>query len=488
MADAVVPYAPPSPSPVGRPRHAGPAMTHDATAALPERYSAVRQATLALVEGLSDADLTAQSAEFASPGKWHLAHTSWFFEQFLLTPSLAGYRPFDARFGFLFNSYYNAVGPRHERPRRGLLTRPALPDVLAYRAHVDRHMATLMAGPLPAGAAALVELGLQHEQQHQELILTDLLHLFAQNPLRPAVRPMAPSPGGATASAVATSAAAAASATANATATATAGPPVTAADPPWIAFDATEATIGEAGPAFHFDHEGPRHDVRLRPFLLAARPVTNRDWLAFIAAGGYRDPSHWLSDGWDAVQANGWQAPGYWQAAPDADGISAGRPAGADAPPTHVMTLAGLQPLVPDAPVCHVSFFEADAYARWAGARLPTEFEWEHAAREVPVAGPFVESGHWRPAPDPMPGAPGVRQMFGDVWQWTASPFVAYPGFRPAAGAVGEYNGKFMNGQYVLRGGSCASPRSHLRAGYRNFFQPGMRWQFTGLRLAKDAR
>jgi len=410
-----------------------------------DAYRQVRAATLRLVDGLDDADLTPQSAEFASPGKWHLAHTTWFFEQFVLGGVGTGYRRFDERFGFLFNSYYNAVGARHERPRRGLLTRPALAQVRAYREHVDQAMADLLGTRLPAAAGDLVELGLHHEQQHQELILTDLLHLFAQNPLRPAVRP-APAPEGST----------------------------VAAPSGWVAFDGGVVETGHAGPAFAFDNESPRHAVALRPFRLATRPVTNREWLAFVEAGGYADAQLWLSDGWDTVQAQRWQAPLYWEFADD------GR--------TRLqMTLAGLQPLALDAPVTHVSFFEADAYARWAGKRLPTEFEWERAARELPVEGNFVDSGAWAPRADAQPAATGLRQMFGDVWEWTASPYVAYPGFRPAPGAVGEYNGKFMNGQYVLRGGSCASPRSHLRASYRNFFQPGQRWQFSGLRLAEDA-
>jgi ergothioneine biosynthesis protein EgtB len=409
-----------------------------------DTYARVRAATLALVAGLDDADLTPQSAEFASPGKWHLAHTTWFFEQFVLAPGLRGYRRFDDRFGFLFNSYYNAVGPRHERPRRGLLTRPSLADVLAWRTHVDQAMHDLLGGRPAAEVGALVELGLHHEQQHQELLLTDLLHLFAQNPLRPAVRAL---PGDAAVPA---------------------GP---AAALEWLEFGGGNVEVGHGGGGFAFDNESPRHVVCLRPFRLASRPVSNREWCAFIDAGGYADPSLWLSDGWDAVQAQRWQAPLHWE--PCEDGA-----------PRRVMTLGGPMPLVPDAPVAHVSFFEADAYARWAGKRLPTEFEWEFAARGVPVEGNFVESGTWRPAPA---AGPGLRQMFGDVWEWTASPYVGYPGFRPAPGAVGEYNGKFMNGQYVLRGGSCASPRSHLRATYRNFFQPMQRWQFSGLRLAEDA-
>ena len=406
-----------------------------------DAYRQLREATLRLVDGLGDADLTPQSAEFASPGKWHLAHTTWFFEQFVLGAFGKGYRRFDERFGFLFNSYYNAVGARHERPRRGLLTRPTLADVLAYRAHVDHAMADFLGSRVPDEAGTLIELGLHHEQQHQELILTDLLHLFAQNPLRPAVR-------------------------------AAAAKPLAAPSPlGWVAFDGGNVETGHPGAAFAFDNEMPRHVVTLRPFRLATRPVTNREWLAFVEAGGYADPQLWLSDGWDTVQAQRWQAPLYWETADDGTRLQ--------------MTLAGLQPLALEAPVSHVSFFEADAYARWAGKRLPTEFEWERAARDVAIEGNFVETGAWRPRA--AAASSGLQQMFGDVWEWTASPYVAYPGFRIAPGAVGEYNGKFMNGQYVLRGGSCASPRSHLRASYRNFFQPGQRWQFSGLRLAEDA-
>jgi ergothioneine biosynthesis protein EgtB len=408
----------------------------------PAAYADVREATLRLVDGLGDADMTPQSAEFASPAKWHLAHTTWFFEQFVLAPHGTGYRRFDERFGYLFNSYYNAVGPRHARPQRGLLTRPTLAEVLTWRAHVDHAMRDFLGTRVPDAAGALVELGLHHEQQHQELILTDLLHLFAHNPLRPAARELP------------------------------ALPQAAPAPLDWAGLAGGNVEVGHPDASFAFDNESPRHVVALRPFRLATRCVTNGEWQAFMDAGGYADPSLWLSDGWDAVQAQQWRAPLYWEpaAAPGA---------------WNAMTLGGLLPVAPDAPVAHVSFFEADAYARWAGKRLPTEFEWEFAARGLPVAGNFVDGGLFRPAPAST-GA-GLSQMFGDVWEWTASPYVAYPGFRPAAGAVGEYNGKFMNGQYVLRGGSCASPRSHLRPGYRNFFQPGQRWQFSGVRLAEDA-
>ena len=355
-----------------------------------DAYRLVRDATLRLVDGLDDADLTPQSAEFASPGKWHLAHTTWFFEQFVLAAHGVGYRRYDERFGFLFNSYYNAVGARHERPRRGLLSRPALPDVLAYRAHVDHAMADLLGTRVGGEVGDLVELGLHHEQQHQELLLTDLLHLFAQNPLLPAVcashvgpEPDAPAPLS------------------------------------WVPFDGGNVEIGHPGDGFAFDLELPRHVVALRPFRLASRAVTNREWLAFVEAGGYADPALWLSDGWDTVQAQRWQAPLYWER--EGDGGARLQ-----------MTLAGIEPLALDDPVTHVSFFEADAYARWAGKRLPTEFEWELAARGQAVAGNFVESGAWRPrrAPD----APGLQQMFGDVWEWTGQPLRGLPGLSRRAG------------------------------------------------------
>ncbi|QEL64944.1 hypothetical protein OTERR_14680 [Oryzomicrobium terrae] len=428
---------------------------------LAARYAAVRARTLALAEGLSDADATVQSMDDASPAKWHLAHTTWFFEEFVLAGAAPAYRGYDARYRYLFNSYYDSVGARHPRHRRGLLTRPSLAEVLEYRAHVDDAMARLLGTPLAEGLAARLVLGLHHEQQHQELLLTDLLHLFAQNPLRPAYRPRA-------------EAAARAS---------------TAPSPPaWIAYPGGRYEVGHdsaTAPGFAFDCEGPRHAVLLRPFRLAARPVSNAEWCDFIADGGYRTPALWLSDGWKTVQGDGWTAPLYWE-----------NPA--DEPP-RAMTLAGVQALDPAAPVAHVSFYEADAYARWAGKRLPSEYEWEVAARELPIAGNFADSGALHPLAtpaaqgalgpqaEPAGAASAPAQMYGDVWEWSASPFVAYPGFRPAAGAIGEYNGKFMCNQFVLRGGSCATPAGHLRATYRNFFYPHQRWQFAGLRLAEDA-
>ncbi|GAB3628044.1 Hercynine oxygenase [Pandoraea terrae] len=390
------------------------------TESLAARYRAVREASVQLAEGLSDADATVQSMPDASPVKWHLAHTTWFFETFLLQPHVDRYRSFDARYAFLFNSYYESAGPRHPRPQRGLLTRPTLADVLAYRAHVD---AAMLERCLPADLTheigTLVMLGLNHEEQHQELMQTDLLHLFAQNPLRPASRPALAHER-------------------------PAGPLE------WLAFDGGRHRVGHHGEAFAFDCETPAHDILIYPFALASRVVTNGQWRAFIEDGGYRTASLWLSDGWQTVGAQGWAHPLYWESQ---DSV------------WRSMTLAGMQPLDDDAPVCHVSYFEADAFARWAGKRLPTEFEWEVAARTR---------------------ADRLEQLYGPVWQWTASPYIAYPGFKPAAGAVGEYNGKFMCGQFVLRGGSRATPAGHARVTYRNFFYPHQRWQFCGLRLAED--
>jgi ergothioneine biosynthesis protein EgtB len=382
-------------------------------------YQQVRRHSLHLAAPLSDEDCGGQSMPDASPVKWHLAHTTWFFETFLLEPREAAFVPFDPAFRVLFNSYYNGVGARHPRPQRGLLTRPAMADVRAYRANVDARMARLLAERTDdAEVAALVTLGLQHEQQHQELILTDVKHLLAQSPLYPAYRDGAPSA-------------------------------VPAAVRQWIAFDGGLVDIGYAGEDFCFDNELPRHQVFLQPFALAAQLVTNGEFLAFIDAGGYRDPALWLSEGWDAVASNGIAHPLYWVHRDDG---------------WHAFTLNGLQRLDAHAPLTHVSLFEADAYARWAGARLPLEAEWEAAARQAPA---------------------GLAQLFGVCWQWTASSYSAYPGYAPAAGALGEYNGKFMINQYVLRGSSCATPAGHARASYRNFFPAGTRWQFSGVRLAR---
>jgi dimethylhistidine N-methyltransferase len=419
------------------------------TAAAIHRYRAVRQATLALTRSLTREDMLAQSMPDASPTKWHLAHTTWFWETFLLTPNLTGYKPFDPRFGYLFNSYYEALGPRQPRPERGLLTRPSLDDVIAYRAHVDEAMGRLLAQSGEAGAdafAELIDLGLAHEEQHQELILMDILHLFAQSPLAPAYAPpkSAPAPRH----------------------------PETLA---FVRFEGGLVEIGHAGAdGFAFDNETPRHRAWLEPFELADRLVTNAEWLDFMADGGYRRPELWLSEGWARAREAGWTAPQYWREGPD--GWSA-------------MTLHGLRPLDPTTPVAHVSFYEAEAYAAWAHARLPTEAEWEHAAQGLPLAGNFMGSGRLAPAAPPAPPsdeAGGLRQMFGDLWEWTRSAYSPYPGFRPAAGAVGEYNGKFMAGQMVLRGGACVTPAGHVRASYRNFFYPQQRWMFCGVRLARD--
>jgi ergothioneine biosynthesis protein EgtB len=407
-------------------------------------YAGVRRVTERLCEPLATEDYVVQAMPDTSPAKWHLAHVSWFFETFVLRPFLPGYRPLDERYAVLFNSYYNGVGPQFARPERGHLSRPTVDEVYAYRAHVDKAMLALLDGASERldAVAAMVELGLNHEQQHQELLVTDLLHLFAQNPLRPAVRPAVPLPmsGHAPASR-------------------------------WIAFDGGPRDIGHDADGFGFDSEQPRHVQWVEPYALASRPVTNRDWCDFIADDGYHTPSLWLADGWMRVRRERWRAPLYWRLTNDG--------------PVQ-MTLAGEQPVDPDAPVCHVSHFEADAYARWAGARLPTEAEWEAAARVQPVHGHFADSGRFRPAPVREDAQSPLAQLYGDVWEWTSSPFIAYPGFRPAKGAVGEYNGKFMSGQMVLRGGSCATPSGHVRASYRNFFQPHQRWQFSGLRLAKD--
>jgi ergothioneine biosynthesis protein EgtB len=407
------------------------------------RYEAVRSASERLAAPLSAEDCGVQSMEDASPTKWHLAHTSWYFETFVLESAVAGYSAFDPHFRVLFNSYYNGVGEQYARPQRGLLSRPSLDEVLAYRRHVDRHMLDVLAkGPdLDAGLLDVIRIGLHHEQQHQELIVTDLKHALSLNPTAPVYRDRDRSRG------------------------------VQAGALTWIRQEGGLREIGTSGSGFAFDNERPAHRVYVEPCELASRPVTNAEWVEFIDAGGYREPGHWLSDGWAAVRDGGWKAPLYWQRG--------------DTDEWQVFTLAGVRALDPSEPVCHVSYYEADAYARFREARLPTEAEWEVAARDCPREGHFVESERFHPRP--CESGTGLRQLLGDVWEWTQSPYVPYPGFRTAEGALGEYNGKFMSNQLVLRGGSCATPASHIRVTYRNFFYPDARWQFSGLRLARDA-
>jgi ergothioneine biosynthesis protein EgtB len=407
-------------------------------------YEEIRRCTEGLCEPLETEDYVVQSMPDASPVKWHLAHTTWFFETFLLTPHLPDYRPFHPGFRSLFNSYYESLGPRWPRSQRGLLTRPTLAEVLAYRAHVDRHVAQLL---LEANAelleqiAAAVLLGVNHEQQHQELILTDLKHAWAATPFHPVYRETLADKG---------------------------NPPPNR----WQAFPEGLIWIGHEQTGFAFDNESPRHQVFLRDYQLASRLVTNAEYLTFVNDGGYDRPELWLSDGWATRQAQGWKAPLYWEER-DED--------------WSFFTLAGLRPLCADEPVCHISFYEADAFARWAGVRLPTEAEWETAASGGSPSGHFLEGGHFHPAVSAAREDRGpLYQLYGDVWQWTASPYVGYPGYRPSTGALGEYNGKFMSNQFVLRGASCVTPRTHARLTYRNFFPPEMRWQFSGIRLAKE--
>lgn len=411
---------------------------------LAERYRGVRELTRALAAPLSAEDCAVQSMPDASPVKWHLAHTTWFFETFVLSRHDPRRTPFHPAFRVLFNSYYNAVGDKHPRPQRGLLTRPSLEEVLRYREHVDDELLRLLASDaLAPDLRALVELGTHHEQQHQELILTDLKHLLSCNPLRPAYQKHWPLTQ------------------------------IHGRERRWVRMGEGAHRIGHEGDGFAFDNELPRHTAWIHDFEIASHPVTHGDFLRFIDDGGYRRPELWLSAGWDVVAAQGWQAPLYWEAA---DGG------------WQTFTLHGMAPVEPHTAVCHVSFYEADAFARWAGARLPTEAEWELAAAGASREGNFLETGALHPLASREAARDGaIAQAFGDVWEWTRSDYAPYPGFKPAAGAVGEYNGKFMSNQYVLRGGSCATPASHIRPTYRNFFPAEARWQFSGLRLARDA-
>lgn len=404
-------------------------------------FQSIRALTMRLCQPLQTEDYLLQAMPDVSPPKWHLAHTTWFFEHFLLLPHLPGYVPYHPAYGHLFNSYYETTGTFHPRAERGNLSRPTVTEVLAYRDHVDAHVARWLetAADQIAAYGFLVELGLHHEQQHQELLLMDTLYNFSCNPLRPAYQP-APSQES------------------------------TAALPlDWHRIPEGIYEIGDNGDGFAFDNETPRHRIYQAAFAIGSRLVTNSEYLAFIDAGGYAQPRWWLSDGWRAVKTHQWHAPLYWERQSDG---------------WRTMTLSGMQPLSPAAPVCHLSYYEADAYARWCGCRLPTEAEWEIAAQSHPVKGNFLETG-WL-----MPRAAtdaGLTQLFGDAWEWTQSAYAPYPGFRPLSGSLGEYNGKFMCNQMVLRGGAAISPRSHLRSTYRNFFMPHQRWMISGLRLARNA-
>jgi ergothioneine biosynthesis protein EgtB len=414
------------------------------------RYRDVRRQTLHLCATLAPEDTVVQSMPDVSPTKWHLAHTTWFFERFVLRDHLSGYDEFDPAYDHLFNSYYYTVGEMHARARRGLLSRPTLAEVLHYRCYVDEHMESLLdSADCRGDVDFLVTLGIHHEQQHQELLLTDIKHVFSMNPLRPVYRDPAPRRA------------------------AGAGDIDFIEGPDGVlacgarGFDGATAADAAADSApFRFDNETPRHDVLVRPHALASRPVTNGEYLAFVRDGAYRKPSLWLADAWTLINREGWSRPLYWSEDLASE-----------------FTLNGQCELDPDAPVAHVSFYEADAFARWAGCRLPSEFELELVLAGTPVAGNFVEQEQWHPR---SAGGAGMRQLYGDVWEWTASPYTPYPGFRPLAGSLGEYNGKFMCSQLVLRGGSCATPQSHMRATYRNFFYPDARWQFSGIRLARD--
>jgi ergothioneine biosynthesis protein EgtB len=416
------------------------------------RFHQVRNLTNALCASLEPEDFVVQSMPDVSPTKWHLAHTTWFFETFILKKFLAGYRAEVPEYAYLFNSYYNAAGDMHRRDLRGLISRPTVKEAKRYRSSIDSHIDNLLSdadGNLIEEIEPILILGIHHEQQHQELLLTDIKHVLAQNPLYPVFRDgRARSPSG----------------------------PDGPARNPYHFFDFEEATveIGHDGSGFSYDNEGPRHRALVPAFSLASRPVTNGEYLAFIEDKGYSRPEFWLSLGWMTVNEHRWQAPLYWAKRDEA---------------WWNFTLSGFRPVHQSEPVTHISYFEADAYANWAGARLPTEFEWERVASDCPIEGNFVENEAFHPRPAPVSKQmQHLQQMFGDVWEWTRSAYSPYPGYRAAAGALGEYNGKFMCNQYVLRGGSCATSRTHIRRSYRNFFQPEKRWQFTGIRLALDPR
>jgi ergothioneine biosynthesis protein EgtB len=410
-------------------------MAETSAATLSDRYRSIREQSLALIAGLQPEDTVVQSMPDVSPTKWHLAHVTWFFERFVLEPNQPDYSRFDDQYHYLFNSYYYTAGEMHARPKRGLLSRPTLRQVLDYRSYVDAAVQHLLhAGKVDASVADLVTLGLNHEQQHQELLLTDIKHVFSCSPLQPPVsHSLTPAPS------------------------------VAVAPYAFTKGDSGIRQIGAHGDGFAFDNETPRHDALLHEHQIGDRLVTNGEYLAFIRDKAYQTSELWLSEGWATINEHGWQRPLYWSEGLDSE-----------------FTLGGPRDIDLDAPVCHVSYYEADAFARWAGARLPTEFEWEVAAEERPVAGNLLESNIWHPA------ASDGQQFFGDVWEWTSSSYAPYPGFTPLDGSLGEYNGKFMCSQMTVRGGSCVSARDHIRASYRSFFYPHARWQFLGIRLAKD--
>lgn len=413
--------------------------------ALLDLFARTRKQTEKLIEPLSSEDCCVQSMADVSPAKWHLAHTTWFFETFLLDAFVDDYVPFHPQFAYLFNSYYEAAGPRHARPNRGLLTRPSLDRVRAYRRRVDNDMAELLTTASSEQRQEIelrTRLGLMHEEQHQELLLMDIKHVLSCNPLSPTYLATAP--------------------------TTERHVPVRPTE--WVEFDAAVTQIGHGSDGFAYDNERPRHRAFLEPYALADRPVTNADFRAFVEDGGYDDPQWWLSDGWSHVQEQCIRSPLYWRE---------------NSAQFQELTLHGPSALQPEAPVVHVSYYEADAYARWAGARLPTETEWEHAASTFePTQGHFADRLPLHPAP--ADSRPGLRQTFGDVWEWTSSAYLPYPGFQPLNGALGEYNGKFMVGQHVLRGGACITPPKHVRLSYRNYFYPHQRWAFSGFRLARS--
>ena len=412
------------------------------TTLLLTQYQSTRKLSLDIAEPLQPEDQMIQSMPDASPTKWHLAHTSWFFETFLLANYLPGYQAYAPEFAYLFNSYYNHVGPQYRRADRGLISRPTVAEVKEYRDYVDHHLQRLMQEQvLDKTGLDLIELGIQHEQQHQELILTDIKHGFSFNPLFPALNQYESKHG-------------------------------VAPEQRWLTYPGGLESVGYNGPEFHFDNEGPRHEVLLAPFKLTQRLITNGEYLEFIADGGYRNPLLWLSDGWAWLQQKSITKPLYWLQQQGS---------------WHQYTLAGLKPLNPAEPVCHISYYEADAFAQWCGKRLPTEHEWEIVAQQSPLQGPFMELTRLHPEPVTATGTDEIQQLYGTCWQWTRSAYSPYPGFKPPAGAVGEYNGKFMCNQLVLKGGSCVTPKGHLRPSYRNFFPAHAQWQFTGIRMADDA-